>query len=440
MSDRSRRRIVLASIDPWRGGDDFRPFDYGLRRIAAAITGSPRTADWEVSLLCRRDEDVESLVRDIRALEADVVGFSAYVWSLHPFLRAAAILKADDRSPVVLFGGPSARPVSFARAPLAELLRCVDALVLGDGEETILDVLSLAAVDRAALAGVPGVAVRGPMGWRGASRPVRSALDALPSPYQLGLVPRESTAHLEIYRGCPLTCTFCQWGRYDGARTASADHLERELRAIAELEPRGVFLVDAGLNLNARAFRALAEAERRVGLLARSSLHCELYPTYVRAEHLELLTRTKAHVGVGIQSLDPSVLRGLDRPPADIARITRVIREVASVADVLLEVIAGLPGDSPGGLRRTVEWARSFGCAVNVYRCLVLPDALLDVAVNDDRYDYDPVTFEIRRAPGWSAAELDLCATWLDGQIRGGAGARLSGVWHFFRQTRTSAG
>mgnify|MGYP001294715329 CR=1 FL=1 len=434
MTTTSRRKIVLVSIDPWIDTGDFRPFDYGLRRIAAAIVGSERTStEWEVHVLSRRDKDVAALLREIRELEPEVVGLSTYVWSLQPFVEVAASLRADPSPPVVILGGPSARPTSFAREPLRSLARHIDALVVGDGEETVLEILSLPRLDRASLAGIEGVLTWGPLGWRGTRRTARAPLDALPSPYQLGLVPPEATAHLEIFRGCPLSCAFCQWGRYDGERVASADHLVRELSAIDRVGAQGVFLVDAGLNLNARAFRALVDAEQQVGLLAKVGLSCELYPSYVRREHLELLSRARSHVGIGIQSLDPSVLAGLDRPVTEIGKMEAVIEDVAGVAHVLLEVIVGLPGDSPEGFRRTLEWARAFGCGVNVYRCLVLPDALLDRALEDEAFDYDPVTFSVLRAPGWSTADLERCCDWLAAESTRAGGAVIPGIWHFPR-------
>jgi hypothetical protein len=210
--------------------------------------------------------------------------------------------------------------------------------------------------------------------------------------------------------------------------------LRRELEAIARVDANGVFLVDAGLNLNSRAFRALSEAEREVGLLASSSLHCELYPKYVRREHLSLLASTKAHVGIGVQSTDAEVLRTSERPCTDLGRMTDVIHEVAAVADVLLEVIVGLPGDSPDGIKRTVTWARGFGASVNAYHCLLLPDALLDRAVSDPAFDYDPSTFEVRAAPGWSARDIEATVRWLDDELASASGARLPGVWHFQRR------
>jgi len=426
------RRLVLASIDPWRGDDHFRPFDYGVRRIAAAVRGSTRTADlWQVDILSRRDADVDALVEAIVALSPDVVGFSTYVWSIEPFLEAARRLKALPNPPVILLGGPSARPVSFVREPLRSMGKHVDAMVLGDGEEIIVDVLSLDKLDKASLAAIEGVAVASPFGMRGTKRSTRTELDASPSPYQLGLVPRELTAHLEIFRGCPLKCAFCQWGSYDGERIASADHLVRELGAIAALEPRGILLVDAGLNLNARAFRALSFAEKEVGLLKKTTFSCSFYPTYVRPEHLELLSKTRAHVGIGIQSIDPEVLHGLDRSAADIDKIAGVVKQVAGIADVLLEIIVGLPGDSPEGFWRTFEWARAIGSSVNVYHCLVLPDAILDRAAFDDAYDYDPRSFLLRKAPGWTPEALERTQTRLDDEARLAGDTSMSNIWHF---------
>ena len=45
------------------------------------------------------------------AFDPDLVGFSVFLWSFPFFLRVAALLKQDDPERVVVFGGPSARPV-----------------------------------------------------------------------------------------------------------------------------------------------------------------------------------------------------------------------------------------------------------------------------------------------------------------------------------------
>src|SRR5262249_26608102 len=127
------------------------------------------------------------------------------------------------------------------------------------------------------------------------------------SPFQLGLMPGGSVAYLETYRGCPFSCTFCEWGASDAARTVfSADYLARELEAFARQRVPALFLLDAGLNLNARGFRNLHEAESRVGYLKSAGFWCEVYPSHVKDEHLDFLSRVRAsYLGVGLQSLDP---------------------------------------------------------------------------------------------------------------------------------------
>lgn len=59
-------------------------------------------------------------------------------------------------------------------------------------------------------------------------------LDEIASPFQLDLMPPGSVAYLESYRGCPLSCRFCEWGASETAPAVfSRDYIERELHAFA---------------------------------------------------------------------------------------------------------------------------------------------------------------------------------------------------------------
>ena len=51
-----------------------------------------------------------------------------------------------------------------------------------------------------------------------------------------------------------------------------------------------VFLVDAGLNLNAKAFDNLAEAEKRTGFLQNAAFWCEVYPSLVNEKQIDFLS------------------------------------------------------------------------------------------------------------------------------------------------------
>src|SRR5690606_16994522 len=113
---------------------------------------------------------------------------------------------------VVVLGGPSARPSMFARQPFIERRFDVDALVLGEGEEVFVDLVRLDDRGFDSLSQLPGLALPTADGWHRTKPPVRiTSLDSLASPYVLGLHHESVTAHIESYRGCPLSCTFCQW-------------------------------------------------------------------------------------------------------------------------------------------------------------------------------------------------------------------------------------
>lgn len=166
-----------------------------------------------------------------------------------------------------------------------------------------------------------------------------------------------------------------------------------------------VYVVDAGFNLSARAFRNLVKGEKEVGALRRRKMYGHVYPTYIREEHLEFFDAIgHAEIAVGVQSFDKEALRRLGRP-FDIARFERALEEIKRHSSVSLELILGLPGDDPAAFRHTFEKAITLADSLRVFYCLALPDALLDRAAEFD-LDFDPVTFEVRQCRGWSPESL----------------------------------
>jgi radical SAM superfamily enzyme YgiQ (UPF0313 family) len=232
-------------------------------------------------------------------------------------------------------------------------------------------------------------------------------LDEIPSPFQLGLMPARSVAYLETYRGCPLGCRFCEWGAKETSKAVfSVDYIARELEAFASMGASAVFLLDAGLNLNAQGFRNLLAAESRVGVLRSTMFWAEIYPTLIRDEHLEFLARVRnSYLGVGLQSLDDRVLELHDRP-FDRGRFERAMAALSKVTSTELQIIFGLPGDSPEGFRQTLEYSRSFGVGVRAYHCLVLPDALMTRGRPEWRMEYDPATLAMIECDGWTRDDI----------------------------------
>jgi len=405
---RRGRRVALAARYPAR--DPAMPqfiSNHGLRMVEASLrTAAPDGLELEV--WDGNGGTPEGLAEAMIAFDPDVAGFSTYLWSFPFFVEVARLLKADDPSRLIVFGGPSARPSMLGLEPFREAHGWIDVLVINDGEQTMVDLVAAADRAPAALLGIPGIAVRASGGgWTETpSRPLAD-LNVLPSPYEMDLVPGGGLAVLQTYRGCPFTCSFCEWGTLESPRRVrGVDELGREFTGMARGEPSGALLVDAGLNLNPHAFRNLREAADTHGFFESRMLICEVYPAKVRDEHIDFLRGiAQPLVGIGLQSFDNGVLAHVERS-YDEGRFEQTFGELTSVAGVAIEIILGLPGDSPENFRRSFERARSMPCALRVYHCVVLPSALMVRAPAHYVMDYDPVSLKMRSCLGWPEEAL----------------------------------
>ena len=433
-------RIALACMTPAPDTNELgelRLPSYGIRRILAAVVADPSLADSSVALVDFGTPDVDAYVDAIMRLEPDLVGLSIYVWSMACMVEVARRIKRQRPHCTIVFGGPSARPAMFDLPLFAGARTYLDAVVTTEGEGIFRDIARLPELSRASLRSVQGLQLPADGVWlQTGHRAPTENLDEIASPFQLDLMPTGSVAYLESYRGCPLSCRFCEWGASETARAVfSSDYIERELQAFARHGAPSVFLLDAGLNLNAKGFRNLMEAEARVGFLHSTVFWAEIYPTLVKEEHLEFLSRVgTSYLGVGLQSLDPVVLKLHDRP-FDRDRFETALDKLKKVANTELQIIFGLPGDTPQGFRRTLAYARSFGVSVRAYHCLVLPDALLTRGRPGWDMRFDPVTMSMQSCLGWSEDDFLQTRALLDHEAVA-CGGKAGNFWWSFPSTR----
>lgn len=400
-------RLAFVSIDPtWEEPEaEAVAFPYGVRKLEASIRSCPDLDDVETCVIDLRSRDAEEFLQRIVAFRPTIVAASLYVWSIGIFTELASLIRRWDPSVRILVGGPHARASVFALAPYGDLARSVDAAVTGEGEEIIRRVVREHHSDN--WTKMPGLLVPSPFGWRSTGAIDRPVLDDYPSPYQLDLAPVGSTGYFETFRGCPIHCTFCQWGEQRADRVHSVEYLVEHLRGIERARVPDLFCLDAAFNLSPRALRNLVEAEAQVGVLSRSMVHGHLYPTFLKDEQLEFIASFgRAQVSIGIQSFNPEVLHRLGRP-FDLERFERVLDAVRGVVPIELELMLGLPGDDPASFRATFERAVDLADTLRVFKTLVLPDALMDRAGPGMDIDFDPETFLIRSCRGWSPEELE---------------------------------
>jgi radical SAM superfamily enzyme YgiQ (UPF0313 family) len=437
------RRIALACLTPRTDGDEHGALalpSYGIRRIQAAVVGDMLRPDHVVRLFERPTADVAAYVKDILDFQPDILGLSVYVWSTDCMVAIAREIKRRRPSCLIVFGGPSARSAVFDLPYYRDPNTYLDVMVEGDGELIFRDIARLPDLTRANLNRIGGLTFPDGDKWRRTVRPnMAPALDLMPSAFQLGLMPPGSVAYLETFRGCPLSCRFCEWGVMDKEQGVfSAAYIARELRAFRRAEAPAIFLLDSGLNLNAKAFRNFREAATETGVMQQVELWAEIYPSSIRQEHLDFLQEIgPTYLGIGMQSADPHVLK-LHQRFADGPRFEESVRRLAAVTMVELQIIMALPGDTPDGFRRTLDYALTLPASIRVYHCLVLPDALMTRGLPEMNMVYDSRTLAMESCLGWSRDDILSMRNEL-AQRTVLAGGRVGNWWWSFPEPKESA-
>ncbi len=295
----------------------------GIRCVARPL----REDGFAVTLLERNLRDrTDAMLDALVAAEADVYGFSCYIWNLPLMLTLAADLRALRPDAVLFLGGPE---VSHATARF-DGARGVDYIVTGEGEGAVL------ALCRALRAG---------------ERPCGRVIAGTPQPLAPGIAyaPDEDIAGKLVYyesaRGCPYRCAYCLSSRVEGIRAKPPDEVIADLRAFAGRGARTVKLVDRTFNFDVRRanriWSALAEGDWQ------GEYHFEVCASLLDDESVDILCRMPAgrvRLEVGLQSTNPATLAAVSRH-IDPARVIAVLEKLhrQSAVHIHLDLIAGLP-------------------------------------------------------------------------------------------------
>ncbi|OGR47283.1 MAG: hypothetical protein A2X40_01665 [Elusimicrobia bacterium GWC2_65_9] len=196
-------------------------------------------------LVAENEALVDSFVERILAAGTRVAGFSTHTTSFRVSLELARRLKRRDPSVLVLFGGPQCSRAQAGR-PFAEE-PCVDAVIIGEGELTLTEVLRRAR-DGKPLEPMPGLLMRHQgVVVDGGDRGVITDLDRLPLPdysdfdaaIRGGLYADPERLEILDSRGCVRTCHFCsEWQFWRSFRAMSGERMFAEASAQVLRYPR----------------------------------------------------------------------------------------------------------------------------------------------------------------------------------------------------------
>jgi radical SAM superfamily enzyme YgiQ (UPF0313 family) len=309
------------------------------------------------NLSCFSWEEAADLLRTHRP---ELVGISQFTHNRAESLRLARLAKENDPACWVVLGGPHA---THAADDILLNDAAVDAVVLGEAEETLPELVKvLAASGRAGLPRVAGLAYLDgrEVRYTAARTPVND-LDRLPlaAPRITDSVGVDWHRQLEFIitsRGCPAACRFCSSPRFWGKslRFRSPRSVVDEMKYL-----RDQFGL---LYFSIRDDTFTADRERSIAfcrlLLAERVFvvwNCQSRVNYVDEELLGWLKRAGCEcVQLGVETGSPRLLRELGKAitPEQAARAAAAVRRVGLNLSIYL--ITGVPGETEVELRETL--------------------------------------------------------------------------------------
>ena len=292
-------------------------------------------------------EPSRQILRSLVEAEADLVGFSCYIWNIQETLRLAADLKKIRPQTLVVLGGPEA---SFGVCEMLERNPAVDCVIRGEGEASFAGlVAAMAQTDGndALLRMTEGITFRN--GDELIVLPERSPLsnlDAIPSPFAARLTDlSKPLVYYETSRGCPFSCAFCMSSLERGVRSFSPSRIEQDLLILMEQRVRTVKLVDRTFNFDPARANRIWEFILRHNV--DSTFHFEIAADLLSDENLRVLSRVPPGLfrfEIGVQSENQETLARVGRKN-DLGLLLFNVARLRDETGVVLhlDLVAGLP-------------------------------------------------------------------------------------------------
>lgn len=341
---------------------DFSPHDALLEYECQVGGGFQRY----LSTLNEPNSPIWKEIRDtINRFRPSVVGITVTSQNYSSGCAVAKIAKSIDRNILVVVGGPhpSLAKAKVLKDPL------IDIGVLGEGEETIVEILnSVEGIQP--LSSIEGIVYReGNNVIENPPREFISDLDSLPFPVSVARTslidydkyPSQAFKYIFAVRGCPYNCSFCG-SRYIWSRKTRFRSVENIVSEIQEIQKIGINYIhfdDDTFGVKKSFIRELCSAikESCAGL----SWSCEIHVKLVDNETISLMKAGGCRsIQLGVESGNNEMLKSIEK------NIT--IEEAFSAANIIKKhriylatfFMAGFPQETEKTLNDTISAIASF--------------------------------------------------------------------------------
>lgn len=320
-------------------------------------------------------ESLERWVEHLANSGARVVGFSAVDGKEALIVEMVRRLKAKAPEKLIVLGGPACHSAFSRQYFIDRIAHLLDAIVYGEGEETLLEWLKNALDGRTGDLCSGALIKRNGVLIDGGPRPPIAELDAIPFP-TFGKVDigeyQTSSLPLVWSRGCVCKCTFCKETTLtDKYRYNSPGHVVESL--IYYKDRYGVedfFVWDSAVNGNLKQLRDICAGvkEADIGIRWKAMAIPHKHMTYELCALLKDAGCVKLNYGV--ESGSGPLLKGMRKAfsAEDAAKALRATHQAG--IECTINLLVGFPGETDESVETTCSFLRENRDFVNAVESL----------------------------------------------------------------------
>lgn len=414
------RCLLISTLDPLQKGTRPLLTPLGL----AYLAGTLLTKGHDVRIFQREVEYIHSkfclervnikMLSMAREFMPELIGLTATSGTIMDFLHSAALLRKLFPSALIVGGGshPSALPEqTLLQSP------SLDAVVLGDGEDAILELC--AGLPPSQITGIVCRTQAGP--FRTPARSYDRNLDVLPYPARhlldmnfhtslsAAVIPNLSlrTTTIVSARGCPFACAYCAESRSKtGMRWHSPDYVIGEIEHIlSRYRVEALYFIDSMFEYNRKRTEELCTLLINSGLNKKLVWSVQARANSMDADLLRLMKEAGCiQIEYGFESGSQKILDRMGKASTVEAAIKAAALTKECGIRLFANMMFGYPGETEDDFDLSVEFIRTIKPhAIGAYALEAFPGtALYDELVSSGKL---PLHYSL---PGCDWSDVDI--------------------------------
>ena len=311
---------------------------YSLRAYATPYKDEIEIVEYTIN------QQLDDILIDIYKRKPDILCFSCYIWNLTYVEELIREVKKIFPNLPIWLGGPE---VSYDAKEVLMRLPEVTGVMLGEGEETFLELLHYYHAEENALSQIAGIAYRDEEGniheneWR-----KTIDLSTVPFVYQDMSDFKNKIIYYESSRGCPFSCSYCLSSVDKCLRFRDIELVKKELQFFIDQEVPQVKFVDRTFNCKHQhameIWTYLMEHDKGI-----TNFHFEVAADLLNEEEIQLIEKMRPgliQLEIGVQSTNEKTI-GEIRRTMKFSEVARIVKRIMGSGNVHqhLDLIAGLP-------------------------------------------------------------------------------------------------